>query len=119
MIKIIFLCISMIWAFPGNAPVDLSREPLGANATLYDAWISTIKMAIADKQWSKLNAADWIGHDKFNIADGLDVDMFIIEELQLKGDPIRGVIRRITEERDAEEEKLKQKQKRGRFSNFF
>jgi hypothetical protein len=72
---------------------------------------------INEKRWDIIDPKDFIGHDKFNIADGFDADLFMIEEMQLIGDPVRAVENEMNKKRDKEEaerRKLTRYLKRGK-----
>jgi hypothetical protein len=71
------------------------------------AFIEHIRSSITDKNWKAVNPGDFIGHDKFNIADGFGVDLFIVEEMQNTADPVLQVEREMQEKRDKEERKKK------------
>lgn len=63
-------------------------DPDEGQQEAFKAWLETHKRWIMAKDWTKVNPKDYIAHDKFNIADGYDIDLLVVEEMQLIGDPV-------------------------------
>lgn len=63
-------------------------DPDERDREAHNRWFETHKRHIMNKDWRAVNPKDYIAHDKFNIADGYDIDLLIIEEMQLLGDPV-------------------------------
>ncbi|PJF17329.1 hypothetical protein PSACC_02825 [Paramicrosporidium saccamoebae] len=57
----------------------------------YDAWVARLRDDITNKKYEIFKPEDLIAHDKFNIADGFNVDLTVVEEIQFKGDPVIAV----------------------------
>lgn len=57
----------------------------------FNRWVKHYQQIVSERKWTKDEAESFIHHDKFNIADGLDVDLFIIDEMQLEADPVKVV----------------------------
>lgn len=68
-------------------------------------FLAHLRKAINEKNWQEVNPRDFIGHDKFNIADGFGVDVFSVEEMQELGDPVIAVEKEMSLKRSAEERK--------------
>lgn len=67
----------------------------------YDAWLTRLRDAIANKNYDMFKPEDFIAHDKFNIADGFNVDLTVVEEIQFKGDPVIAVEQEMHKIREA------------------
>lgn len=60
------------------------------------------RCALNEKNWSVLDPVDWIAHDKFNLADGFEADIFKVEEILFKGDPVIKVEQEMDRQRAVE-----------------
>lgn len=63
-------------------------DPDEGHREAYNQWLEMHRRHIMNRDWGAVNPKDYIAHDKFNIADGYDIDLLIVEEMQLLGDPI-------------------------------
>lgn len=99
-----FLLLAIVFFFQAvrSLPVHPLKtwDPEEHQLEEYNLWVERLRAAINQKDWKVVAPKDFIAHDKFNIADGFDVDMLNVEEMQLAGDPVIKVEREMQEKRD-------------------
>lgn len=91
-------------------------DPADHQIKVHNAWVDRIREAINTKDFGFLKPEHLIAHDKFNVADGFNADLIMVEEIQFKGDPVIAVEKemdKIREQLRAKESKKKEKKKRG------
>lgn len=73
-----------------------------------NVYLDYIRKGITDRNWTAIDPKEFACHEKFNLCDGLSLDMDDIDELMRAGDPVVKITEQIDKERD---EKAKNKGK--------
>lgn len=92
--------LALSWSLPLPPGHLRTWDPDEGQREAYNQWLETHKRHIVNRNWKAVNPKDYIAHDKFNIADGYDIDLLIVEEMQLAGDPVVAIENKANEERD-------------------
>lgn len=105
------LLLSTIIACIVTLPINPTHQwnPQAQDMEMFRLEMNQWKCAINEKRWDILNPTDWIAHDKFNIADGFDADIFTVEEILFKGDPVIKVEQEMSQKRSEQDKKDKKK----------
>ena len=102
-LALLFLALARVIALP-QSPLR-TWDPPPHEEEQFNEWLQKLRHSINNMDWNAIEQKDFIGHDKFNIADGFDVDLLIVEEIQLRGDPVRKVELEMDRKRVEEQKK--------------